>query len=551
MMAEVDSHGRGCHRYPRVVGPQKSSANDRRRVWSDQASESTTQRLSAWAMSRLRPSPTPSLPTSTRPLRVVAVGTLFLTHTLSLPSHPGPTQTIRAHEYVRSRGGSAPSVLCVLSQLNAEKCWLVASLGGAQEARVVTRELELEGVSTRYCKVWEGAGVPAAWLLHAGDTNNQSVINHNPLPDIPHEEFVSLMGPLLVPEHYPSPESPLASPPLSPPPLSPNIGAPFEWIHFEGRSVKTTLSNIKGLDGLARERRWRSQCVFSVDVGRRARQGIEALIPHADVLFLNRHYAQAQSPAYASAPRAFLLALTRLAPPHALLIAYWGAEGAAALSVPTREYFQSSGWSAPTPPIDSTSSPSSSLSTTTTPSTTTRQHHPQSVRSGSGFWAAGHDSSQGSSAFSHTQLRHLAEQSASVSASVSIAPPQAGDNDSGDDSDGTEIAGGSSNDGSRAQGGPAGQPAAKMQAAKMRADDVGAQDAFIAGMIYALSRRLMPGAPYVPGFVGATEPQRTEGGRWKLDECLRFATELAGRRARRRTWDGLGEEMTRAGWFDS
>ncbi|KAF8490661.1 hypothetical protein F5888DRAFT_1637991 [Russula emetica] len=45
-------------------------------------------------------------------------------------------------------------------------------------------------------------------------------------------------------------------------------------------------------------------------------------IPHADVVFLNRHYAQAQSPAYASAHRAFLLVLTRLAPPHALLAAY-------------------------------------------------------------------------------------------------------------------------------------------------------------------------------------------------------------------------------------
>ena len=148
-------------------------------------------------------------------------------------------------------------------------------------------------------------------------------------------------------------------------------------------------------------------------------------------------------------------------------------------------------------------------------------------------------------------MRHLAEQSASLSVSVSAAsgggasggaPPQpggggggGGDNDSGDDSDGTEIAGGSSNDGSRAQGvgggggGAAGghghgQPAAAknlQQAAKMRADDVGAQDAFIAGMIYALSRRLMPGAPYVPGMMGVTEPQRPEGGRWKLDECLR------------------------------
>ena len=173
VMGEVDSHGRGCHRYQRVatVGPQ-TSADERRHVWPHQTLQSTTRptlRLPAWAMSRLRPSPTPTLPPSTRPLRVVAVGTLFLTHTLSLPSHPAPAQTIRAHEYVRSRGGSAPSVLCVLSQLQADKCWLVASLGGAQDARVVRSELEADGVSTRYCKVWEGAGVPAAWLLHAGE----------------------------------------------------------------------------------------------------------------------------------------------------------------------------------------------------------------------------------------------------------------------------------------------------------------------------------------------------------------------------------------------
>ncbi len=383
-------------------------------------------------------------------------------------------------------------------------------------------------------------------FLPSGDTNTQSVINHNPLPDIPHEEFVSLMGPLLVPEHYPSPESPLSSPPLSPPPVSFHNGAPFEWIHFEGRSVKTTLSNLQGLDGLARERRWRPQCVFSVDVGRRAKQGIEAvrtyllpgavpadspsaqLIPHADVLFINRHYAQAQSPAYASAPRAFLLALTRLAPPHALLVAYWGADGAAALSLPTREYFQSSGWSAPPTPVSSTSSASAAHTPTTTPSKGARHHQEApSVRSGSGFWAAGHDSSHGSSAFSASQMRHLADNSAS-SAEAS-GQRHAGDNDSGDDSDGTEIAGGSSNDGSRAQHGAAGQAAPlgargkQQQAQKQRGDDVGAHDAFIAGMIYALSRRLLPGAPYSPGLAGVTDAQRTEGGRWKLDECLRCA----------------------------
>ncbi|KAF8489549.1 hypothetical protein F5888DRAFT_1745736 [Russula emetica] len=86
--------------------------------------------------------------------------------------------------------------------------------------------------------------------------------NHNPLPDIPHEEFDSLLGPLLVPEHYPSPESPLASSPLSLPPPSPIISVPSDWIHFEGRSAKTTSLLM----------------IWST---------LEQLIPHADVVFLN------------------------------------------------------------------------------------------------------------------------------------------------------------------------------------------------------------------------------------------------------------------------
>ena len=130
------------------------------------------------------------------------------------------------------------------------------------------------------------------------ETDARTVINHNPLPDITHEEFVGLLGPLLAPENYQYP-SPSASPtttsiPQPPAPstspranhsvpnsshIRPNLNspAPFDWIHVEGRSVKTTLSNILGLDGLARERKWRSHCVFSVDVGRKGRQGVEAV----------------------------------------------------------------------------------------------------------------------------------------------------------------------------------------------------------------------------------------------------------------------------------
>jgi hypothetical protein len=57
-------------------------------------------------------------------------------------------------------------------------------------------------------------------------------------------------------------------------------------------------------------------------------------------------------------------------------------------------------------------------------------------------------------------------------------------------------------------------------------DEVGAQDAFVAGMIYALSRKIMPGYPYTPSTVSANETPSTivvadERQRWRLDECLR------------------------------
>lgn len=109
------------------------------------------------------------------------------------------------------------------------------------------------------------------------DSDQQTIINHNPLPDITHEEFVTMLGPLLIPENY----AHLVPPPNSPPPANPSFppstNAPFEWLHFEGRSVKTTLNNMVGIDGLARERKWRNHCVFSVDVGRKARQGVQAV----------------------------------------------------------------------------------------------------------------------------------------------------------------------------------------------------------------------------------------------------------------------------------
>lgn len=256
------------------------------------------------------------------------------------------------------------------------------------------------------------------------------------------------------------------------------------------------------------------------------------------MLFLNKQYAQAHSPDYANSPRTFLLSLASIAPPHALLVAHWGKDGAAVLSLPTREYFQSSSWVEERPPPVPTSPglqdgrPTSDL---------------RSVRSGSDFWADGRSRSSSSNTFTLPQNSdgYIEGNSTELDRSFSSSSQHihsgfrrhSSETDNDDDeraSQGTERGQGDTND---------------------AIDEVGAHDAFIAGMIYALSRRICPGAPYTPS-AGGREDDGMHGtgddvrARWRLDECLRFATELAGRKVRRKSWDGLAEEMVRAGWFD-
>lgn len=231
------------------------------------------------------------------------------------------------------------------------------------------------------------------------------------------------------------------------------------------------------------------------------------------MLFFNKHYAQANSPHYETTPRAFLLSLSSIAPPHALLVAHWGSEGGAVLSLPTKEYFQSSEWVEDKPPLSRTPGPEESRGGANVIEV-------QSVRSGSEFWADGRSRTPSSRAFtgrgSHCLsdagdesekgrksymriLSHHTHQGRGTNES------QYTTEDDDNDSQGTETPGGAHDTDADA------------------VDEVGAQDAFIAGMIYSLSRRICPGSPYTPSWTGgdANGSSESERGRWRLDECLR------------------------------
>ena len=52
-------------------------------------------------------------------------------------------------------------------------------------------------------------------------------------------------------------------------------------------------------------------------------------------------------------------------------------------------------------------------------------------------------------------------------------------------------------------------------------DEIGAQEAFIAGMVFALTRKILPGEPYTPRSSASGYPTKEEKGGWRLEECLK------------------------------
>ncbi len=219
--------------------------------------------------------------------------------------------------------------------------------------------------------------------------------------------------------------------------------------------------------------------------------------------------------------------MSRTVPPHALLVAFWGVRekdgGAAVLSVPTREYLQSSGWVR----ADEFTEKKQQERTTAQPDLRARASHPdmsavESVRSGSDFWAGGHhgSGSESLSAYTYTGMSLIAgsvDMSGNGSREYSNGQQRRRNFNSCADTEDARFEGQTGNDGDNA-GDDSNEDESESQEA---------YEAFMAGMIYALSRRLLPGDPYTPFAVHGSNRERSDSNQsgdrdlWRLDECLR------------------------------
>lgn len=156
---------------------------------------------------------------------------------------------------------------------------------------------------------------------------------------------------------------------------------------------------------------------------------------------------------------------------------------------------------------------------------------PGSVRSGSGFWAAGHRTGSGTSSSAFTASSGSAAQSSRMRDSSGYSYGHGMHMGMGgipegrvlEDEEDLDADADAATEVGKARADDVSAGKERKRSKKDANDEIAAQDAFIAGMVYSLSQRILPGPPYTPAsaLLPHTSNVDTDKGRWRLEDCLR------------------------------
>ncbi len=227
--------------------------------------------------------------------RVLGVGIATLDIVNVVDGYPAEDSEVRALHQRVACGGNAANLLLVLSQLGHRCAW-AGTLADEPDARRIVEDLERNGIDRGPVRV-AGGKVPTSYVTVNRRNGSRTIVHYRDLPEYTADDFARL-----------------------------ELGA-FDWLHFEGRNVAETLRMLE------RARAEHPGIPRSVEI-EKPREGIDALLPFADVVLLSRAFARARG---LEEPERFLAAMREQAP-AAKLVCAWGEEGAHALGHDGRRY---------------------------------------------------------------------------------------------------------------------------------------------------------------------------------------------------------------------
>lgn len=185
--------------------------------------------------------------------RILAVGNATLDIINVVDSYPHEDQEVRAVSQHVSRGGNSANTLVVLSQLG-HKCHWAGSLAEEPGGQQIRSDLHEHGINLDAVYSVSHGKVPTSYVTLSRLTGSRTIVHYRDLPEYPARRFNDI-----------------------------ELGT-LDWIHFEGRN----LDELKLMMRRVREQEPNLSVSLEVE---KAREGIEELLPMADVVMFSREYA--------------------------------------------------------------------------------------------------------------------------------------------------------------------------------------------------------------------------------------------------------------------
>ncbi|MCK4743915.1 MAG: ketohexokinase [Sulfuriflexus sp.] len=223
--------------------------------------------------------------------KVLCIGIATLDWVQVVAQYPAVDSEVRAEQQYLWRGGNATNTLVVLSQLG-EQCSWFGTLADDAFADLICADLDLYNINYSFCPRISNSASPTSHILLSGESASRNIVHYRDLRELNEHDSDALDF------------------------------SQWDWIHFEGRNIKTTLSLMQHI------KQQYPQLTVSLEI-EKTRDDIEQLYEYADCLLFGRGFVESQG--YETA-EIFLKRLQKNLSQSCELICAWGSQGAMALS---------------------------------------------------------------------------------------------------------------------------------------------------------------------------------------------------------------------------
>lgn len=187
-------------------------------------------------------------------LRILLTGVATLDIINTVDEYPAEDSEIRASEQSTRMGGNACNSAQVIQQLGHHSSLLCAFADDAA-ADFIQGELRTQQIDISYCPVQTDSATPTSYISLSRATGSRSIVHYRRLDELNAQQFAPL---------------PLTS---------------FDWCHFEARNCDQLFEMLQQCKAAGRP--------VSVEL-EKPRDGLEPLLPLADVLLISRPFAESQ-----------------------------------------------------------------------------------------------------------------------------------------------------------------------------------------------------------------------------------------------------------------